>query len=500
MDGADTGSGRTLQGDPVAARLRPSSPVGGLSRRTLAFPQVLAQSVAAVAPSAVMVTLPLLAHPTAGSLTPLVFVAVAALMVAVAGCVNSFATRMVAPGGLYSYTVKGLGPRAGLVAGLSLVIGYAGAAAASVLGATEFLLALLDDLGLDPSGAGAARPLACLAVAAAAGAVMVRGVRLSAGAVLVVEAFAISTVAVVLAVAGWTDLRIDAGLGSSVAEGRWGLVLLLALVAFVGFESATTLSSETRRPFSAVPRAVRWTPVVAGVLFAGAALLVTRDGFVGTGGSGLAWDLSGGGGAGPRIAESLLHLGVLGSWFACACGSTTALTRTLFTMAREGVLPAPLGRTHRRWRTPALTLVLATALVGGAVAAATAVGAAPDEVFVWLLSLSAQGYVVAYVFCVVAAPVFLHRIGELPRAGWLVPALTATVMAGIVVAGTALDPDRFSRPALVYAVLLGTGLVLTLLRLRARGVRLATLGLYDETTEADLLTRRRTAWRGGGRG
>lgn len=498
MDGADTGSGRTLEGDPVAARLRPSSPVGGLSRRTLAFPQVLAQSVAAVAPSAVMVTLPLLAHPTAGGLTPVVFLAVAALMVAVAGCVNSFATRMVAPGGLYSYTVKGLGPRAGLVAGLSLVIGYAGAAAASVLGATEFLLALLDDLGLDPSGA--VRPLGCLAVAAAAGAVMVRGVRLSAGAVLVVEAVAISTVVAVLAVAGWTDLRIDAGLGSSVADGHWGLVLLLALVAFVGFESATTLSSETRRPFSAVPRAVRWTPVVAGLLFAGAALLVTRDGFVGTGGSGLAWDLSGGGGPGPRVAEALLHLGVLGSWFACACGSTTALTRTLFTMAREGVLPAPLGHTHRRWRTPALTLVLATGLVGGAVAVATGVGAPPDDVFVWLLSLSAQGYVVAYVFCVVAAPVFLHRIGELPRVGWLVPALTATTMAGIVVAGTALDPGRFSRPALVYLVLLATGLVLTLLRLRARGVRLAALGLYDETTEADLLTRRRVAWRGGERG
>ncbi|GAA4086346.1 APC family permease [Nocardioides kongjuensis] len=499
MDGADTGSGRTLEGDPVAARLRSSSPVGGLSRRTLAFPQVLAQSVAAVAPSAVMVTLPLLAHPTAGSLTPVVFLAVAALMVAVARCVNAFATRMVAPGGLYSYTVKGLGPRAGLVAGLSLVIGYAGAAAASVLGAAEFLLALLDDLGLDPDPA-TARPLACLAVAAAAGAVMVRGVRLSAGAVLVVEALAISTVVVVLTVAGWTDLRIDAGLGSSVAEGHWGLVLLLAMVAFVGFESATTLSSETRRPFSAVPRAVRWTPVVTGLLFAGAALLVTRDGFVGAGGSGMAWDLSGGGGAVPRLVEGLLHVGVLGSWFACACGSTTALTRTLFTMAREGVLPAPLGRTHRRWRTPALTLTVASTLVGAAVAATTAVGVAADELFVWLLALSAQGYVVAYVFCVVAAPVFLHRIGELPRAGWLVPTLTATAMAGIVVAGTALDPGRFSRPAVVYLALLASGLVLTLIRLRARGVRLAALGLYDETTEADLLTRRRTAWRGGEHG
>lgn len=499
MDGEDTGPGRTLEDAAAAVRLRSSSPVGGLSRRTLAFPQVLAQSVAAVAPSAVMVTLPLLAHPTAGALTPVVFLAIAALMVAVAGRVNTFATRMVAPGGLYSYTVKGLGPRAGLVAGLSLVIGYAGAAAASLLGATEFLLALLDDLGIGLSDAGPVRPLTCLAIAAAAGAVMVRGVRISAGAVLVVEAMAISSVVAVLAVAGWSDLRIDAGLGSSVADGHWGLVLLLALVGFVGFESATTLSSEARRPFTAVPRAVRWTPVVAGLLFAAAALLVDH-GVVEAGGTGLAWDLSGGGGVGPKVAEGLLHLGVLGSWFACACGSTTALTRTLFTMAREGVVPAALGHTHRQWRTPVLTVVLATVLVGGSVAAATGVGAAPDDAFVWLLSLSAQGYVVAYAFCVVAAPVFLHRIGELPRAGWVVPALTATAMAAIVVGGTALDPGRFGRPALVYLALLATGLLLTVLRLRVRGVRLAGLGLYDETTEEDVMTRRHVAWRGADRG
>lgn len=498
MDGEDTGRGRTIQ-DDAAARLRPSSPVVGLSRRTLAFPQVLAQSVAAVAPSAVMVTLPLLAHPTAGGATPLVFVAAAALMVAVASCVNVFATRMVAPGGLYSYTVKGLGPLAGLAAGLSLVVGYAGAAAASVLGATEFGLAFLGDLGLDPA-AGVVRPLAALVVAAAAGAVMVRGVRLSAGAVLVVEALAISTVVAVLAVAGWTDLRIDAGLGGSVADGHWGLVLLLAMVAFVGFESATTLSSESQRPFALVPRAVRWTPIVAGVLFSAAAVLVTRDGIVAAGDTGLAWELSGGGGAGPRVAEALLHLGVFGSWFACACGSTTALTRTLFTMAREGVLPEALGRTHHRWRTPARTLVLATALVGGAVAVATTLGAAPDVVFVWLLTLSAQGYVVAYVFSVVAAPAFLRRIDELPRGGWVVPSLTALVMAGVVLWGTALDPGRFSRPAVVYVALLGAGLGLSLLRLRRRGVRLSSLGLYDETTTGDLLTRRRTTWRGGRHG
>ncbi len=64
-------------------------------------------------------------------------------MAAVGYCVGQFATRMVAVSGLYSYTVKGLGPGAGIAAGWSLVIGYAAAAMASSVGAANYLAALL---------------------------------------------------------------------------------------------------------------------------------------------------------------------------------------------------------------------------------------------------------------------------------------------------------------------------------------------------------------------
>ena len=110
--------------------IRSRSPVAGLQRAQLTFTQVLGQSVSAVAPSAVMVTLPALVLPAAGHATIAVFVLTALMMTAVGYCITQFSTRMVAVSGLYSYTVKGLGPVPGIAAGWSLVIGYAAAAMA----------------------------------------------------------------------------------------------------------------------------------------------------------------------------------------------------------------------------------------------------------------------------------------------------------------------------------------------------------------------------------
>lgn len=60
---------------------------------------------------------------------------------------------------------------------------------------------------------------------------------------------------------------VDAG----VHWGGLAVGVVLGVTAFMGFESAATLGVEARRPLIAVPRAVLWTPVVAGVLFIGAA-------------------------------------------------------------------------------------------------------------------------------------------------------------------------------------------------------------------------------------
>ncbi len=46
---------------------------------------------------------------------------------------------------------------------------------------------------------------------------------------------------------------------------RMGLVL--AIFSSVGFESATSLGSEARNPLTAIPRAVKWSAILAGMFF-----------------------------------------------------------------------------------------------------------------------------------------------------------------------------------------------------------------------------------------
>ena len=179
--------------------IRARSPVVGLPRGRLTQVQVLAQSVSAVAPSAVMVTLPVLVMAQVGRGVIAVFVVATLLVAAVGYCIREFATRMAAVSGLYSYTVKGLGPTTGFAAGWSLLVGYGAAAMASLVGAGSYLAALLGRTGV-PQGTPTV-----VALSAAAGVValllMLRGVQLSARIMLAIEVFAILAASAVLVVA-----------------------------------------------------------------------------------------------------------------------------------------------------------------------------------------------------------------------------------------------------------------------------------------------------------
>ena len=71
--------------------------------------------------------LPVLVMAQVGRGVIAVFVVATLLVAAVGYCIREFATRMAAVSGLYSYTVKGLGPTTGFAAGWSLLVGYGAA-------------------------------------------------------------------------------------------------------------------------------------------------------------------------------------------------------------------------------------------------------------------------------------------------------------------------------------------------------------------------------------
>jgi len=141
------------------------------------------------------------------------------------------------------------------------------------------------------------------------------------------------------------------------------------------------LGEETRNPRHAIPWAVIGSVVVGGIFY----VVVTYATSIGYGvrEATAEWPGSGGGLSvladryAPYLANWVLLAGGLSALF-CGLGLHNTGARTLFAMGREGVLPAALGRTHRRHQTPHVAIVANLALM--VVVAAIIIGATPQAI------------------------------------------------------------------------------------------------------------------------
>src|ERR1700676_2004267 len=105
-----------------------------LQKRVLSTPEVLAQSVANMAPSAAMALLPFLVFLSAGNGAWLSFGISMVILLIVAYCVSQFATRINSAGSFYVWVTRALGPGAGSAAGWGVVLGYGFTGVACVVG------------------------------------------------------------------------------------------------------------------------------------------------------------------------------------------------------------------------------------------------------------------------------------------------------------------------------------------------------------------------------
>jgi len=477
--------------DPVAG-FGDRSPLHGLERRRIGIVDLAAQSVAAVAPAAAATTVVLLVAGVAPGITVPAIVAAAVLSLCIARTVGVFARRFAAAGGLYTYAARGLGTRAGLATGAALVTGYAAVAMFALLGGAYYATYLLAGLwpGLD-------RPLATgatlLVEAALVAFVLVRGIRVSARAALVVESLSVVLIVVLLIVLLVNIGPVDVGalVGVSRSGGLDPVALaagaVIALTAFVGFESAATLGVESISPLRNVPRAITGTVVLSGALYVLAAVTQVA-GF-----TALDADLAASASPVNDLAAAyglggwavVADVGIAASFLACGIGTTTALVRVLFAMSRDGVLPPALGRTHRRFGTPAAAVGAALPVIAGVPLVLLGVGVPVRDAMHVTLSVGAAGYIVSYILVCVAAPVFLRRIGELTVVPAVVAVLSAGALAASLVAFFVDDAAAGGGVVLVVGVLaLTAAVVIGLLRRRhAPG----SIGRYDEPVAAQVL-------------
>ena len=467
------------------------SPLEGLDRRSVGFLDVLAQSVAAVAPAAAATTVVLLVSGISPSATVLSIVLAGVLSLLVARTISQFARRLAAAGSTYTYTARGLGAGAGLASGAAILVGYGAIAMFALLGGAYYVTFLLESAWPEAGGPGTLS--AVLAVEAAfVAVVLVRGIRLSSRIALVVEVLSVALIAVLLVVLLIRIGPIDPGRVLGLADfdpAALAAGSVIALTAFVGFESASTLGVEARAPLRNVPRAIVWTVLLSGGLFVLAA--VTQVAGFDAIGSSLAASASpinelasayGLGGWGV-VAD----VGIAASFVACAIGSTTALTRVLFTMGRDGVLPRPAGRAHPKFGTPIGAVALAFPLIAGVPFLLLLSGVDVRGAMHATIAVGGAGYIVAYILVCIAVPVFLRRIGELTVGSAIAAIVSAVVLTGALVAFFAVDAASGSVALWVVLAVGALAAVAVAVRLRRGTPSLARVGSYDEPVASEVL-------------
>jgi amino acid transporter len=167
--------------------------------------------------------------------------------------------------GIAGYVGAGLGARFGAVASWALLLGYG----ATLLGCFVFFGMFLEQLALH-LGLPLPRLLAYLLGALGCLELARRDAQLSTRTMLVTEsvsALIILSLTAAVVWKGWgaPDLAAINPLRDTTAEVRSGL--MVAVLSFIGFESAANLGGEALQPERAIPRSIRTAVLVAGVLF-----------------------------------------------------------------------------------------------------------------------------------------------------------------------------------------------------------------------------------------
>ena len=441
----------------------------GLRKECLSFPEILAQSLGNIAPSGmVAVTIPLV-FASAGKGTWLAFLIATLGLVLVSLNINQFARHSAAPGALYSYVAKGLGLTAGVLSGWALILAYLFTAMTVLGGFAIYMDVVLASFGIH------AAPIFLFAICAGlAWYYAYSDVQLSTVTMLILEVSSIGLIVllavIVLFKQGFTIDTSQLSLEGVSFEGlRLGLVL--AIFSYVGFESATAMGDEAKNPLRSIPRAVIWSTVLSGLCY----VILSYTEVVGFSGYETPFEkvatplsvlakLTGVGGLG-----SIISIGVTISFFTCCLASISAGSRIFFAMARHGLFHSSVGQAHVENETPHIAVTLCSVFVFLVPASISLFGIPVLDIYGYLGSIAAYGFLLVYILVSIAAPMYLHKQGKLNFASIAIAALAILFML-VPVIGSVYPVPAFPYNVFPYLFLLylvvGSGWFL-MLRLRS---------------------------------
>ncbi|MDT7565570.1 MAG: hypothetical protein QOG76_4194 [Pseudonocardiales bacterium] len=345
------------EGPSVEKGRRPPSGSGEdneLRRGVLPLWAIFGVALGVLAPSTTLALAIGVVAATSGSLSWLTWLLTSLVVVGFAGAIAWLASRHTTTGGLYGLAAKVSGPGGGylvLVTQLSAVL-LGGPACA--LGSALYFDAWLVRIGA-PHGT----PIlvaACVVVVVLNAVMCSREIKLAAKVLLAIEFLTVGVIVVLLAVVlvkapggpiDHTQFQLhDVKLGAILAAAGF------SVFSMSGFENAANLGREARNPTRAIGIAMVGSIVTIGVLYVVASYVIVL-GFHGRtfeGSSAPLDTLASDNGVG--WLGYLIDLGVGVSFFGSSLGIMAGTSRTLYTLARDAVLPRAFARVHRTRRTP----------------------------------------------------------------------------------------------------------------------------------------------------
>ncbi len=230
--------------------------------------------------------------------------------------------------------------------------------------------------------------------------------------------------------------------------GSFSSAVLLLIYAYVGFEAAAIPAGETRDPQRSIPFALLTALAIVAVLY-----ILIQIVCIGTL---------------PELADSerpladaagkfmgsfgaaFITVGALVSIFGNLNGGFLTASRMPFAMAEQGELPAVLGKTHEKYKTPFVSLFL-TALVMLVLTVQSS--------FLTALTISTITRLIVYATTCAALPVFRWRTAA-PKAEFLAPLGIAASVLSLILTIWLLTNVDFKKEGLAILVIGAIGLIL----------------------------------------
>ncbi len=397
-----------------------STEAAGLARGAIGLREVLFQSVTSMAPAGAVALSIAVGATYAGGALPLAVVLALIACLLVASSIGQLARHLPSAGSIYTYPAEALHPTVGFL------VGWGYALVEALLGPTTTVLvgylvgSVLHDEFDWPFTA--TWVVVMIAAAVLIALLNYRGVKVSARVGTLLGLFEII---VFLVLAAWLVAEAGSANSGSVFTLRFATVegyhgfsgvaaaSIYTVLAFIGFEASAPLAEEARDPRRTIPIAVVASCGVIGLfyvftVYAGDVYFgPDRYRSFGELGNGSPWialarDVWG-------IGWVLAFFAILNSTFANGNAATLATTRTWYAMARIGLLPAALARTHPRWNSPHLGVV-AQLIVTLAVGLPIGLHYGPAVAFVFLATILAAVMIAVYmVFNLSCAMFYLRR-------------------------------------------------------------------------------------------